>query len=273
MSKNGYGDSDLTAIESNAGHHDGLVQLHFVENAITKWDYVNVLGELFPKLEILLLTLNPLEFVNFSTGIFEHLRSLNLNDTAIKHWESVEELRKFPSLSELSLMRIPLELDLDSQKRRNSTIARLPSLQKLNKSSISKEERESAERWLLRQLNSKSSSDLEIYRILASKHGFMEPLAEVDMRPQTHAAIEFRFVDLGRKNEIHRIALQRTVRQLKSWLGKRLGLAPSKLKLFYIDMEVSMMFGSEEMRYESKHLFSYSMKDGDQIEVLHLQRK
>ena len=273
MSKNGYGDADLATIESSARRHDGLVQLHFVENTVTKWDCVEVLGELFPKLETLLLTSNPLEDVNFSRGRFDHLRSLNLNDTAIKHWASVEELRKFPSLSELSLMRIPLELDLDSQKRRNSTIARLPSLQKLNKSSITEEERECAERWLLRQLDSNNSSHLEIYCILASKHGSLEPLAEVDMSPQTHASIEFHFVEMGRKSEIHKITLQQTVKELKSWLGKHLGLAPSRLKLFYIDTEVSMVFGAEEMRYEFKYLSSYSMKDGDQIQVLHVQKK
>lgn len=72
------------------------------------------------------------------------------------------------------------------------------------------------------------------------------------------------------------ISLHQTTAQLRRWVGQHIGRPTTAFRLVHMDMsEVELDSGHVHptlMRTGSKHLFSYNMRDGDQIEVQLLQR-
>ena len=293
--QNGYSDADIEQVVNSfssrspshtlSPSHSGLThtpsssiagsvsltRLHIACNNITRWGSIQQLGHLFPNLETLVAISNPLTSVCANTHHFKKLQSLNLNETDLSDWTSVECLSDLPSLTDLSLLKTPLGADLAEKYRRFATIARVPLLTRLNKSAIGVDEREDAERWLIRQYDSlPDHSQPRVYRHLVTKHGIVDQLADVDLSPKKKATLEFHFEDPERPVETHTVSLKQTTKQFKSWICKNLlGVPPScNLLLMYGDQEGLEMYGTERMMYDRKMLFSYRMKDGDQIHVV-----
>lgn len=100
------------------------------------------------------------------------------------------------------------------------------------------------------------------YHELVTKYGKLEPLAVVDLRPQSSAKVEVHFQD---KVEEMSIRLDQTVAELKKHLKTVVQLSTSNMLLFYLDQEAP--FGPEEMKYSSRALHSYGIRDGDKIYV------
>ena len=227
------------------------------------------MSSLFPSLEALVVMSNPLTNVCPTDQHFPNLKSLNLNETGVNRWESVEHLSGLRAMSDLCLWKVPLGADLEEKYRRFATIARLPLLQRLNKSSIGAEEREDAERWLIRQFDGQPEHTQPLmFRELVTKHGVVNRLADVDLSPRKKATVEFHFDE--RDMEVHTIALRQSTKQLKSWISKHIlqeHVPSSKMRLLYADTECLELYGLEEMKYDYKLLHSYDMKDGDQIHV------
>ena len=158
--------------------------------------------------------------------------------------------------------------DLSEKYRRFATIARMPLLTRLNKSAVDGEEREDAERWLIRQFDDQPDhTQPRVFSKLKTKHGIIDQLADVDLSPKKKAYLEFHFED--KPVEMHTVVLKQTTKQFRSWVCKNLlGVPPScKLMLLYGDTECLETFGLEKMKYDDKKLYSYRMKDGDQIRV------
>ena len=91
-----------------------LAHLYFSENRLETWHEVCCLGGHFPGLQHLVLLRNPLQMVpKMEKGMetpFDKLEDLNLMETNIGDWESVDALKVwFPALKSLRLgMEIPL---------------------------------------------------------------------------------------------------------------------------------------------------------------------
>lgn len=100
------------------------------------------------------------------------------------------------------------------------------------------------------------------YHELVTKYGKLEPLAVVDLRPQSSVKVEVHFQD---KVEEVSIRLDQTVAELKKHLKTVVHLSTSNMLLFYLDQEAP--FGPEEMKYSSRALHSYGIRDGDKIYV------
>lgn len=100
------------------------------------------------------------------------------------------------------------------------------------------------------------------YHELVTKYGKLEKLAVVDLRPQSSAKVEVHFRD---QVEEMTIRLDQTVAELKKQLKALVQLPTSNMHVTYFDHEAP--FGPEEMKYNSRALHSYGIRDGDKIYV------
>ena len=268
LSKNQYEDSHFDILDRP--QHDALAHLNTVDNNLTEWKSVETLGELFPNLDTLTICSNPLSGVTPVGGKFKNLRNLNLNKTMVSSWECVENLSTYPRLTELSLWHVPIGRDFEDKERRFAVIARLPMIHLLNKSTISETEREDAERWLIRKYK-KEPQRPNIYSTLIEKHGDLQPLQDIDLSysPEKEVSLEFYYDGIEKRTEIHKVNIAQTTKQFKTWIGRTLlNIPPPKLKLFYATVEMSTIFGREEMKPGTRPLYMYGMKDGDHINVV-----
>lgn len=196
---------------------------------------------------------------------FPHLSILNLNNTLIGSWNSVDHLSTLPSLAELNILNVPIGRDLDEKERRFEAIGRLPRLRLLNKSVISVDERTDAERWLIRKYKESGDHAPTICPALVEKHGPLAPLADISMDPEYDLDLEFYFN--GKGPEVLRISLNQTTYDLKVWLSKKTQVPPGSMTLFYGDEGCIEVYGLDEMRHNSRPLYAYRMKKGDCIYV------
>jgi len=54
---------------------------------------------------------------------------------------------------------------------------------------------------------------------------------------------------------------------LQNHLETLLGAPASKMRIFYIDTEMKEVFGREELRFNQKPLYSYNIRDGDELHI------
>ncbi|KAG9351658.1 hypothetical protein JZ751_022909 [Albula glossodonta] len=103
------------------------------------------------------------------------------------------------------------------------------------------------------------------YHTLVTKYGKLAPLADIDLRPRCHAKVEVHCED---KVELVSIRLDQTVADLKKQLRTVVQLSTNNMRVYYIDKEVTSAFGPEELKYSTRALHSYSIRDGDEILVI-----
>lgn len=193
-------------------------------------------------------------------SIFPHLRSVSLNNSCIDCWEEVDQLRNWPSLVELRLQSCPLFRTLTEHERRQLTIARLPNLRRLNGGSdISDKEREQSERNFIRRFHD-SEAKPSRYDELLNVHGHVAPFAQVSLRPPKKADVWVQFGE-QRWNEKN-LSLHMTMKELKEKFSFVIGMPPSKMRLWHFDQT-----HQEIMRFPSKRLYSYNVKDGDEFMI------
>ncbi|KAH8928176.1 RNI-like protein [Atractiella rhizophila] len=133
------------------GIFPSMRSLNIEGNAITSWEEVVVsLGRL-PLLERLILSFNPISSINFGPPTdsasplpFSNLKTLALNDCPLTMWSSIDALASISSLRNLSLGHSALP-EASDRDFRAFVIARLPSLNSLDHSTISPRERRDSE--------------------------------------------------------------------------------------------------------------------------------
>lgn len=205
-----------------------------------------------------------------STSVpFSCLKYLNINNCQLSSWEDIDALGQLQSLTEASLLAVPVGNTLDEKECRMAYISRLQRLTKLNKSSISDEERELAERWFIR-LHLDDHNPPQIYSTLVKRHGKLLPLAEVDMNSRDIARLRFTFHNISdRPPEEHDVDLDMTTQELRSWIGKELLRVPSDtLSIYYVDKnQASDGYGPELIIPSNRPLSNYRMTDSDEIDV------
>ncbi|XP_071377044.1 tubulin folding cofactor E-like a [Centroberyx affinis] len=244
--------------------------LHITDNSLQDWAEVRKFGSMFPSLDTLVMANNNLASIQDGEEIlqrlFPNLRSINLHNSGLNRWEDIEKLNFFPKLEEVRLQGIPLLQTYTNTERRSLMIAQLPSVSSLNGSVVSDSEREDAERFFIRYHLDYPEQELPYrYHCLVTKYGKLEPLAEIDLRPRCHAQVEVHCED---KVEQVNIRLDQTVAELKKQLRAVVRLSTNNMRLYYIDKDVCCAFGPEEMKYSTRALHSYSIRDGDEILVV-----
>ena len=222
------------------------------------------LGHAFPSLHTLVAISNPLRNIPQVCEALSSLHSLTLSSTQLSDWSSVESLACLRDLYDLRMCGVPLGQEMCERERRFSVIARIPALRWLNKSEISLTERENAERWLIRHYRDKLERP-KIYQTLVDTHGLLQPLLDLSLSPNHQVSIQF-LIDHEdwKKTEVESVDIRQTIGDLKQTWSKRLNVPVSKLRIFYMDMEVE---SPHEITGNSRRLLVFKMKDGDRIHV------
>uniref|UniRef100_U5EXJ5 Putative tubulin-specific chaperone e n=1 Tax=Corethrella appendiculata TaxID=1370023 RepID=U5EXJ5_9DIPT len=263
--------------------HEGVKKLHLTGNPISEWNEICRLGRVFPNLNSLVLADCPIRSLNPNTldndennydntenkdphEHFESLVLLNLSNAKINTWDDIDRLARFPSLKNLRVQCWPLweKCDSTEHERRQLLIARLPKINILNGGDVvGSVEREDAERAFIRYYMDKPESDRpERYFELIAIHGKLDPLVNIDLRPEKRVKVTFTY---GDSSEVRSVDVYRTVVDLKSRLERLIGLPASKMRLYYVDQDFRDLQGPEEMKYPHKQLYSYNIRSGDEI--------
>ncbi|XP_034286388.1 tubulin-specific chaperone cofactor E-like protein [Pantherophis guttatus] len=259
--------NDYNTVSCSPACCNSLKLLHITDNNLKDWTEIRKLGIMFPSLDTLVLANNSLSTIEDSDDslarLFPNLRSISLHKSGLHSWEDVDKLNSFPKLEEVRLLGIPLLQSYTNEERRKLVIARLPSITKLNGSVIMEGEREDSERFFIRYYIDFPQEEAPFrYQELVTKYGKLEKLAVVDLRPQSKAKVEVHFKDQVKEMTIR---LDQTVAELKKELKTVVQLPISSMLVTYFDNEDP--FGPEELKYNSRALHSYGIRDGDKIYV------
>ncbi|XP_052895810.1 tubulin-specific chaperone cofactor E-like protein [Anopheles moucheti] len=258
--------------------HGGVRKLHLTGNYISEWGEICRIGRVFPQLEALVLADCPLRSLKptdpqgnendeESHKYFQHLKLLNLSNAKIDSWEDIDRLADFPSLCNVRLQYWPLWARTDStteHERRQLLIARLPNISILNGGdTIGAVEREDAERSFIRHYLDKPDAERpRRYYELIGVHGQLDPLVNIDLRPERKVKVRFTFEDQAIERTVD---VNRTVSDLKSRLERIFEVPAARMRLFYVDQDFRDLQGLEEMKYPHKVLYSYNIRSGDEI--------
>ncbi|KAK7588200.1 hypothetical protein V9T40_005445 [Parthenolecanium corni] len=290
LSLNDYNDIDLRDDDGKQLNLPSVKRLHFTGNHVSTWSTIRKLGQAFPRLESLVLADCPVKSLNTAQvteqqycrsesqsesseiasdsaySSFRHLKFLNLNNTLLEIWDDIDELAKFPALTCLRVLGCPLFADYTKHERRQLLIARLPNITVLNGGGeISTEEREDSERAFIRYYMDKPESDRpERYNELIRIHGKLNPLVDIDLRPERKVKVTVIY-----DNELQErtIDVYQTVQELKQKLESFANISASKMKLFYLNQHMKHVVGPEHMKFPNKQLYSYNIRNGDEIIV------
>lgn len=102
------------------------------------------------------------------------------------------------------------------------------------------------------------------YSDLVAVHGRLDPLVNIDLSPERKVKVNIVY---GSKSEIRCLDVYQTVNELKQKLESFANISAAKMKLFYVDQELKVIHGPEEMRFPNKQLYSYNINFGDEIIV------
>lgn len=143
--------------------------------------------------------------------ICRNLNVLNLSSANINSWTDIDRLAKFPSLRNLRVQNWPLWSlcnQYTEHERRQFVIARLPHIEVLNGGGrISADEREDAERAFIRHHSLRPENERPaIFAELQAKHGKLDPLVKIDLRPEKKVQVKFTF---GERSEIRYVDVYR----------------------------------------------------------------
>lgn len=297
LSLNGYNYVEFEdMVEAVNVVHPGVKHLYFTDNTINSWREVCKLGAAFPSLESLVLADCPITSLDVITPdttperqysrtesecestaspstsphhTFRSLKFLNLNNTLLSSWEEIDRLACFPNLAHLRIHGLPLfeyPQEYTKHERRQLLIARLPNIRTLNGGGeIGIDDREDAERAFIRHYMDKPESDRpERYFDLVAVHGRLDPLVNIDLSPEKRVKVN---VVYGSKCESRCLDVYQTVNELKKELESFANLSATKMKLFYLDQDMKVIHGPEEMKFPNKQLYSYNINSGDEIIV------
>lgn len=262
LSLNDYSSVDIAP----NNQYKSLRQLFICGNPLSSWDDVLLLDKVFPHLEALIMADTHISNVPdpqlFET-VFQNLQSLNFNNALIKDWTDIDRLNSFHKLEDVRLQGIPVLEELNELERRQHLIAYLPCVTRLNGSDITPKEREDSERAFIRHYLSKNNRPKRFYD-LEEIHGKLDPLVDVDLSPKKTAQMDIHFCEEQFPLTIN---LQQTVQDLKTMLSARFGLRPAKIRVFYVDQDMKGYCGPDELRFNSRKLYTYNIRDGDEFLV------
>lgn len=247
--------------------HDRLKFLYLSCNPLSDFDLItrNLIYHC-PRLQFLSLSECPVHTIPELQGKVANLQSLNVSTTALNSWTQVDKLRNYPALSDLRIQGCKFLGEYTAYERRMMLIARLPNIKVLNGGdTISKLEREDAERAFIRYfLDTPEDERPSRFQELVEVHGLLDPLVNIDLTPEVNILVK---IHHGESCREERISVRQTVKNFKLCIQSMFSIAPSNMRLYYYDQEMSKITGPEEMKWGSKGLYTYNVRQGDYFVV------
>ena len=126
-------------------------------------------------------------------------------------------------------------------------------------------EREDSERAFIRHfLDTPEGDRPSRFDELVAVHGLLDPLVNIDLRPDMNIKVNIYHKDECREESI---SVMQSVKQLKQLLQGYFNIAPANMRLWYYDQEMTKIAGPEEMKFANKELYTYNVIDGDYFVV------
>lgn len=91
--------------------HQNIKRVYISNNNLTQWKSVCHLGDLFPRLETLIASENPLETFRSDYTVencLANLHTLSVDQVQITEWDDIVALTKIPALHALRIYSAPL---------------------------------------------------------------------------------------------------------------------------------------------------------------------
>lgn len=249
-------------------HHQNLKRVYISKNNLTDWKSLCRLGYLFPHLETLIASDNPLQTFRSDDNLeccFPRLRTLSVDQVRISEWIDIIALTKLPCLHALRIHSAPLLKVYQKDERFFLLLGYMKNLTKLNGSDITATERETSERRFIRYYSQRDDKP-ERYFQLTEKHGNLKPLVDIKIRAAHLAQVRLIYNQINYEKEID---VRQTVQQFKKYLHELFQVPLIRLRVFYVDdMAFNMgVGGPEELKYPQRLLHTYKIHDGDQFHV------
>lgn len=255
-------------IDSNF-QHSKLKRIYISKNNLTEWKSICRLGYLFPHLQTLIASENPLESFRTDEHQIEHclpyLQTLSVDQVRITEWNDIIELTKLPSLHALRIHSAPLLKLYRKDERFFLLLGYMKSLIKLNGSDITANERETSERRFIRYYSQRDDKPQRYFE-LTSKHGHLQPLVDIKIRPAYLIQVRLIYNQTTIEKELD---VRQTVQQFKKYLHESFQIPLVRIRVFYVDdFAFSMgVGGPEELKYPQRLLHTYNIHDGDQFHI------
>ena len=238
--------------------------LNLEHNLLESWDEISNLINL-SNLEVLYLQNNPIKNVEYNTGDFLKLKTLNLHESNLGNWMDIHSLNLFPCLTEIRLKNVPV---LENNPDVAATLAaRLGKVLVLNGSKLSSRRRLDAELWYINQgFKEKDIPNFDLvhprYQELIQLHG--EPVAVPIELSSNILKDRLLVLNLKHKDKTIQKKLTSTfkVRALKMLMNKLFKVNSSDSQIILLEEPVI------ELDDEWKDLAWYDVKTGHELELL-----
>ena len=128
-------------------------------------------------------------------------------------------------------------------------------------SPITTTEREDAERAFIRHFLDTPEVKRPIrFNELVAVHGLLDPLVNIDLSPEINVKVSIYYKEECREESI---SVMQSVKQFKQMLQGYFNIAPTNMRLWYYDQEMTKIAGPEEMKFPNKELYTYNVIEGD----------
>ncbi|UJR14790.1 hypothetical protein I4U23_001778 [Adineta vaga] len=261
--------NDYTTISSDYNfQHEHLKRVYISNNNLTEWQSLCRLGHLFPRVETIIASNNPLTSFRSDDDVticLPYLRTLSVDQVQISDWEDIIALTKLPCLHALRIHVAPLLKPYQKEERFFLLLGYMKKLTKLNGSDITATERETSERRFIRYY-SQHENKPQRYFELTEKHGNLKPLVDIKIRAPYITNVRLAYNQITYDKEID---VRQTVQQFKKYLHELFHLPLTRIRVFYVDDVAFNMgvCGPEELRYPQRLLHTYNIHDGDQFHI------
>eukprot|EP00759_Apiculatamorpha_spiralis_P042139 PhF_6_TR40416/c0_g1_i1/m.60243/K21768/TBCE; tubulin-specific chaperone E len=253
----------------NVNHPVQIIRLNFA--SIDYWGNLNALGSL-KHLVSLHVSDNPIHKVEISHGEFNTLQHLYLRNTSLQTFHSLDVLNHLPALKDIAVTNVPVltELkDLTDMERRYVVIAHVERVNCVNAGAVTPEEREAAERFVVRHF-SESPEQLLCYERLRKRHGDLKPFVEISLAPEVDMTVSLKVAQCkkGTAPAFHaveslpvvfetpfRIDTRWTAVEVLQEIAQITGMEITKKMTLYLwDQELSMIPGARTQLFHVKHV-------------------
>ncbi|UJR31930.1 hypothetical protein I4U23_019403 [Adineta vaga] len=251
--------NNYTTILSNYNFiHNHLRRVYISNNNLTDWKSLCRLGCLFPSIETLIASDNPLRSFRSDDDIqvcLPNLHILSVDQVQITEWNDIIALTKLPCLQALRIYSAPLLKSYQKDERFFLLLGYMKSLTKLNGSDITAIERETSERRFIRYYSQRDDKPQRYFELI-EKHGNLKPLADITIRASYLIQVHLIY---NHKTYDKEIDVRQTVQQFKKYLQEIFHIPWNRLRIFYVDDVAFNMgvCGPEELKYPQRLLHTY----------------
>ncbi|CAF1240826.1 unnamed protein product [Adineta steineri] len=261
--------NNYTTISSNYNfQHKNLKRVYISNNNISDWQSICRLGHLFPRLQTLIASDNPLLSFRSDDDVnicLPYLHTLSVDHVQISEWDDIVALTKLPCLHALRIHIAPLLKPYHKDERFFLLLGYMKNITKLNGSDITANDRETSERRYIRYYSQQDNKPQRYFELI-EKHGNLKPLVDIKICAPYLKNVRLIYNQITYDKEIDD---RQTVQRFKKYLHELFQIPLTRLRVFYVD-DFAFNAGvgwPDELKYPQRSLHTYNIHNGDQFHI------